>query len=83
MGIEKTGTDSMTSIASTIGRRMRRGYATHYSRHASLSLAEALRDAAQVGIADVRAGRVQGFGSPFELDQHFDAIAESAIASVR
>lgn len=34
MGIEKTGTDSMTSIASTIRRRMRRGYATHYSQHA-------------------------------------------------
>lgn len=83
MGIEKTGTDSMTSIASTIRRRMRRGYATQYSQHAWLSLAEALRYAAQVGIADVRAGRSQGFGSPLELDQHFDAIAESAIASVR
>jgi len=83
MGIEKTGTDSMTSLASTIRGRMRRGYATQYSQHAWLSLVEALRDAAQVGIADVRAGRAQSFGSPHELDQHFDAIAESAIAFVR
>jgi hypothetical protein len=49
----------------------------------SLSLAHAVRDAAWLGIADVQAGRVQGFGSPRELDQHFDAIAESAIAFVR
>jgi hypothetical protein len=83
MGIEKTGTDSMTGIASTIRRRMRRRYATQYSQHTSLSLTEALRDVAQAGIADVRAGIVEGFGSPLELDQHFDAIAESAIASVR
>lgn len=43
MGIGKTGTDSMTSIAGTIRRCMRRGYATQYSQHAWLSLAEALR----------------------------------------
>ena len=42
---------------------------------------EALRDAVQVGIADVKAGRVQSFGSAEELGQHFDAIAASAIAS--
>lgn len=42
---------------------------------------EALRDAAQVGIADVKAGRIQSFRSAEELDQHFGAIAASAIAS--
>ncbi|WCM23661.1 hypothetical protein NDK50_22675 [Paraburkholderia bryophila] len=83
MGIEKTGADSMSSTARSIRHRMGRGYATNYSKRASLSLVEALRAAAQVGIADVSAGRVQGFGSPRELGQHFDAIAESAIASVR
>jgi antitoxin ParD1/3/4 len=43
---------------------------------------EALRDAAWVGIDDVTAGRIRGFGSAEELCQHFDAIASSAIASV-
>jgi antitoxin ParD1/3/4 len=42
---------------------------------------EALRDAARVGIDDVTAGRIRGFGSAEELCQHFDAIASSAIAS--
>jgi hypothetical protein len=73
----------MTSIARTIRRRMRRRYATQYPQRASLSLAKALRDAVRVGIADVRAGRIRDFGSPRQLDQHFDAIAASAIASVR
>jgi hypothetical protein len=73
----------MSSIARTIRRRVSRRYATQYRLCASLSLADALRDAARVGIADVKAGRIQRFGSPQALDQHFDAIAESAIASVR
>jgi antitoxin ParD1/3/4 len=42
---------------------------------------EALRDAARVGIADVKAGRIQSFPSAEELDRHFGAIATSAIAS--
>lgn len=83
MGIEKTGADSMPSIARSIHHRMRRECATKYSKRASLSPVEALCVAAQVGVADVREGRVRGFGSPRELDQHFDALAESAIASVR
>lgn len=44
---------------------------------------EALRHAAQLGIADVKAGRIQSFGSADDLDQHFGAIAESAIESAR
>lgn len=73
----------MSSIARTIRRRVRRRYTMRYHLCVSLSLAHAVRDAAWLGIADVQAGRVQGFGSPRELDQHFDAIAESAIAFVR
>ncbi|MBU7440249.1 hypothetical protein [Paraburkholderia fungorum] len=43
---------------------------------------ETLRDAAHIGIADVKAGRIQTLGSREQLDQHFSAIAEDAIASV-
>jgi antitoxin ParD1/3/4 len=43
---------------------------------------EALRDAAHIGIADVKARRIQTLGSREQLDQHFSAIAEDAIASV-
>jgi antitoxin ParD1/3/4 len=42
---------------------------------------EALRDAAQVGIADVKAGRTRSFRSAEALDRHFGAIAASAIES--
>ena len=42
---------------------------------------EALHVAAKEGIDDVKAGRIQGFGSPEDLGQHFDAIAAHAIAS--
>ncbi|OAJ59375.1 hypothetical protein A6V36_27400 [Paraburkholderia ginsengiterrae] len=44
---------------------------------------EALRDVAHIGIADVKAGRIQTLGSREQLDQHFSAIAEDAIESVR
>jgi hypothetical protein len=42
---------------------------------------EALRDAAHIGIADVKAGRIQTLDSIGQLDQHYSAIAEDAIAS--
>ena len=42
---------------------------------------EALRDSARVGIADVKAGRIQSFRSAEELGRHFCAIAASAITS--
>ncbi|NYH25983.1 hypothetical protein [Paraburkholderia bryophila] len=44
---------------------------------------EALRDVAQIGLADVKAGRMRTLDSREQLDQHFSAIAEDAIASVR
>ncbi|SEB12036.1 hypothetical protein [Paraburkholderia sartisoli] len=42
-----------------------------------------LRDAAHIGISDVKAGRIEILGSRDQLDQHFSAIAEDAIESVR
>jgi hypothetical protein len=43
---------------------------------------EALRDLAHIGIADVKAERIQTLGGCEQLDQHFSAIAEDAIACV-
>jgi hypothetical protein len=41
-----------------------------------------LRNAAHVDIEDVKAGRMRTFNSLEQLDQHFGAIAEAAIASL-
>ena len=41
-----------------------------------------LRNAARLGIEDVKAGRMRTLNSLEQLDQHFGAIAEAAIASV-
>ncbi|MGF6935077.1 hypothetical protein OKW41_004239 [Paraburkholderia sp. UCT70] len=42
---------------------------------------EALRDAAQAGMADVKARRIQSFDSAEELYQHFGTVAAGAIES--
>ncbi|MDP9651296.1 hypothetical protein [Paraburkholderia caledonica] len=68
-------------IASTLRRCVHRRYAARYRLYALLSPADALRDAARVGVADVRAGRFQSFCSPQALNQHFDAIAAARSAS--
>lgn len=73
----------MASIARTLRRCVHRRYATRYRLCTPLSAADALRDAARFGVEDVRAGRIQSFSSPQALNQHFDAIAESAIAAAR
>ena len=41
---------------------------------------EALRDAANVGSADIDAGRFRSFESPAALERHLAAIAKVAIA---
>ncbi len=44
---------------------------------------KALRDAARVGIDDVKAGRVREFESTSELRQHLDALAKHTVTSAR
>jgi antitoxin ParD1/3/4 len=43
----------------------------------------ALRKAAEVGIADLEAGRFRTFDSDEALDEHLNALAEAAIASAK
>ncbi|GAB2911027.1 type II toxin-antitoxin system ParD family antitoxin [Paraburkholderia jirisanensis] len=40
---------------------------------------EALRDAARLGLSDVKAGRLRSFGSAHELDQHLAGLTEDAL----
>lgn len=47
---------------------------------ANAARVEALRLAADRGIADIKAGRFLAFGSGAELDQHLSAAADQAIA---
>jgi antitoxin ParD1/3/4 len=44
---------------------------------------KALRDAARVGIEDIKAGRFRDFGSAAELREHLDALAKRATTAAR
>ena len=44
---------------------------------------KALREAAQVGIADIEAGRYRTFASPRELRGHVDALREEVVSRKR